>query len=99
MRRTGKSAGQLMEENHRQYFGLTLRPLAWVSSHWQKAVAMFADMEAFPPRQVFPLPELPDNLQGFGGAVEFDFFQSRFRRDSEVAREEACQPQSEVAAA
>ena len=72
-RRTGKSVQRLMEQLRRNYFGLTLHPLAWVSHHWQQAAAIFADMTRFPRRQVFSLNQLPGNLIGFQGAAEFNF--------------------------
>jgi hypothetical protein len=77
---TGRQSDELMEHLRRSYFGLTLYPLAWVSHHWQQAVAIFADLERFPRRQVFSLQQLPGNLIGCQGAAEFDFLQSRFRR-------------------
>ena len=40
---------------------------------------VFADLELFPRRQVFSLPNLPDDLIGFQDAVEFDLFGNRFR--------------------
>jgi hypothetical protein len=48
-------------------------------------VAIFADLTRFPRRQVFSLNQLPDNLVGFQGAVEFNFFDSRFRRQPHEA--------------
>ena len=78
-RRTGKPAWQLMERIRREYFGLLLYPLPWVSHHWEQAVAIFADLERFPNRQVFPLHRLPDDLVGFQGSGEYDFHSSRFR--------------------
>jgi len=78
-RRTGRPPQSLLEHLRRDHFGLALYPLAWVSHHWQQAVAIFADLERFPRRQVFPLRRLPDDLVGFQAAAEFDFFDSRFR--------------------
>jgi hypothetical protein len=77
-RRTGKAAWRLVEAIRREYFGLSLYPLPWVSHHWQQAVAVFADLERFPKRQVFSLRHPPGDLVGFQGAAEFDFVQSRF---------------------
>jgi hypothetical protein len=77
-RRTGKPARRLMGGIRRDYFGLSLYPLSWVSHHWDQAVAVFADLERYPKRQVFPLPRLPDDLVGFQDAAEFDFYNSRF---------------------
>lgn len=78
--RIDKSRNELMARLRRRHFGLILHPLAWVSHHWQQAVAIFADLARFPRRQVFSLNQLPGNLVGFQGAAEHDFFQSRFRR-------------------
>ena len=62
----------LFKQLRRDYQGLTLLPLAWVSHHWQQAVAIFADLTHFPKRQVFRLRER-DDLAGFHDAAEFDF--------------------------
>lgn len=78
-RHTGRQPDELMEHLRRRHFGLTLYPLAWVSHYWRQAVAIFADLERFPRRQVFSLPELPGNLVGFQGATEYDLYHSRFR--------------------
>ena len=78
--RAGKSAQQLFGKMRRDYFGLSLYPFPWVSHHWQQAVAVFADLERFPRRQVFSLQCLPDDLIGFQEAVEYDFAHSRFQR-------------------
>lgn len=79
-RKTGQSAGSLMARLRREYFGLALYPLAWVSHHWRRFAAVFADLDGFPAYQVFPLRRFPDDLVGFQGAAEYDFFHSRFRR-------------------
>ena len=76
--RTGKSAKRLLDRIRREAFGLSLCPLPWVSHHWHQAVAMFADLERFPRRQVFSLRHLPGGLVGFQDAAEFDFLHSRF---------------------
>ena len=81
-RRTGKSTQSLLKQFRRGYCGLTLYPLPWMSHHWQQAVAVLADLEHFPRRQVFPLRSLPDDLVGCQGAAECDFYGSRFRRHS-----------------
>jgi hypothetical protein len=78
-RRTRKAAWQLMEGIRREYFGLSLFPFPWVSHHWQQAVAVFADLERFPKRQVFPLRHPANDLIGFQDAAEYDFLHSRFR--------------------
>jgi hypothetical protein len=76
--RTGKSAKRLLQGIRREYFGLSLYPFPWVSHHWQQAVAVFADLERFPRRQVFSLRHPPGDLIGFQNAAEFDFFHDRF---------------------
>ncbi len=49
--RTGRHPQRLLEHLRRDHFGMPLYPVAWVSHHWQQAVAVFADMERFPRRQ------------------------------------------------
>jgi hypothetical protein len=77
--RTGKSPRYLLERLRRDCLGLAVYPLPWVSHHWQQAVAVFTDLGRFPKRQVFRLRQLPDDLVGFQGAVEFDLH-SHFRQ-------------------
>jgi len=77
-RRTGKSPWRLMEQIRREYFGLSLHPFPWVSHHWRQAVAVFADLERFPQRQVFSLRCPADDLVGFQEAAAFDFLRNRF---------------------
>lgn len=79
VRRTGKAACRLLEEARRMHEGLTLYPLPWVSHHEPIASAVFADLESVPRWQVFRLGALPEGLQGFQAAAQFDFFNSRFR--------------------
>jgi len=69
---SGRSPQDLLENLRRQHLDLTLYPLAWVSHHWQQAVAVFADLERFPRRQVFRLRQ-PDDLIGYRDAAEFNF--------------------------
>jgi hypothetical protein len=57
--------------------------LAWVSHHWQQAVAVFVDLTRFPKRQVFGLRQLPDDLGGYQDATEYTFHESRFRAEGE----------------
>jgi hypothetical protein len=78
--RTGRSPQNLLEHLRRDHLSLVLYPLAWVSHRWQQAVAVFADLERFPTRQVFRLRQPADDLVGFRGAVAFDFYGSRFKR-------------------
>ena len=70
--RVGRTPACLFERLRREYHGLTLHPLAWVSHHWQQAAAIFADLRQFPRRQVFCLQQR-DSLSGFHDAAEFDF--------------------------
>ncbi len=77
--RVGKTPADLLEHLHREHQGLTVYPLAWVSHHWQRAAAIFADLRQFPPRQVFRLPRR-DSLAGFHHAAEFDFRRSGVKR-------------------
>jgi hypothetical protein len=79
-RQTGRSPKGLLAESKRVHEGLALYPLEWVSHEWQRAAGVFADLRTFPRWQVFPLARLPEDLQGFRGASQFDFCDSRFRR-------------------
>ncbi|MFH1265220.1 MAG: hypothetical protein ABIK89_05790 [Planctomycetota bacterium] len=78
--RTGRLPQRLLKHLRRDRFGLALYPLAWVSHHWQQAVAVFADLGRFPKRQVFRLRQLPDDLVGYQDAAEFNFRDSRLRQ-------------------
>lgn len=71
--RTGKRPSDLMRRLERRHLGLVLYPLSWVSHRWQKAAAVFADLERFPTRQVFRLLHRPDDLEGYEAAAEFHF--------------------------
>jgi len=71
--RTGKSPQHLLERLRRDHLGLAIYPAAWVSHLWERAAAIFADLERFPRRQVFRLRQPSDDLAGFQGAAEFDF--------------------------
>jgi hypothetical protein len=82
--RTGKSPSQSLEQSHRNHEGLTLFPLEWVSHQWRNMTAVFADLRCFPKWQVFPLRHMPEDLQGFQKAAEYDFYSSRFRFRSTV---------------
>jgi hypothetical protein len=83
VRRTGRNSHQLLAESKREHGGLALYPLDWVSHHWQRITAVFADLAAFPQGQVFPLWHWPEDLEGYRGASRFDLFHSRFRRPVE----------------
>jgi hypothetical protein len=73
--RTGRSPQRLLEHLRRDHLGMTILPLAWVSHHRQQAVAVFADLKRFPRCQVFRLRHIPDDLIGFQGAAEHNFYQ------------------------
>ena len=64
----------------REHFGLILYPLEWVSHTVQSAVAVFADLGRMQRMQVFHLRHAQDNLVGYRGAVQFDFYHTRFER-------------------
>jgi hypothetical protein len=53
--------------------------LEWVSHLWENVTAVFVDLKRFPHWQVFSLQQASADLQGFQGAAEFDFVNSRFR--------------------
>ena len=93
--RAGRPPQRLLEHLRRDHLGWALHPLAWVSHHWQQATAVFADLERFPRRQVFRLRQPSDDLVGYQGAAEFDFY-SRF--PPRPKRYPARQPQPVLAA-
>jgi hypothetical protein len=70
------------------HMGLTLLPLVLVSHHWQQTVAVFADLDGFPKRQVFRIQRVPEDLQGQSGPAQFDFFANRFDSASGLANPE-----------
>jgi hypothetical protein len=78
--RTGRSPQRLLEHLRRDHLDMACYPLAWVSHLWEKAAAVFADLEQFPRRQVFLLRHPADDLVGYQGAAEFDFMEGRFRQ-------------------
>ena len=67
--KTSRSAADNLVAIQRSHFGLKLFPLAWVSGAWQQAVSVFADLQRFPLRQVFPIEKLPEDLVGCQGAA------------------------------
>jgi hypothetical protein len=71
--RTARPPQRLLEHLRRDHCGLVLHPLAWVSHLWEKAVAVFAEVDGFPKRQVFGVNHAADDLAGFEGACEYDF--------------------------
>lgn len=92
---TNEPADALLRKYRRDHFGLALYPLAWLGQQTDQAMAVFADMAAFPRRRAFQLPALPGDLIGSHEGVEYDLFASRFRRQ---ARERA-KPRAHVLAA
>ena len=86
-RQMGGSRDSLLNSARRMHRGSVLFPMDWVSHYWEKAVAVLADLRGFPKRQAFRLGKLPGGLQGYRGATQFDFFQTRFvdRASSEHA--------------
>lgn len=81
-RKTGRTASDLLQNSCRDHFGLKILPLEWTSHQWQQMAAVFADLENFPRRQVFSLQHRPEDLLGYHGAAEHDFYWSRFRAPS-----------------
>ncbi len=76
---SGTSPAELLRQSRRDYEGLALLPLEWTSHCWQQMTTVFANLRDFPQCQVLPLRQLPDDLQGFQQAAQFDFYSSRFR--------------------
>ncbi len=74
------AAKALFEKSRRGLDGLTLHPLAWVSERADDAVAVFAQLNSVPKRQVASVARLPDDVKGYSEATEYDLFNSRFRK-------------------
>lgn len=79
--RRSKSARALLNSTRRFHGGLVLYPLNWVSHRWRDIACVFADVGQFRKHQVFRLREPSQDLVGYRGASEFDFFHSRFRQN------------------
>jgi hypothetical protein len=79
--RRSRSARALLNSSRRFHGGLVLFPLNWVSHRWRDIACVFADVGRFRKRQVFRLPEPGQDLVGYRGASEFNFFHGRFRRN------------------
>jgi hypothetical protein len=93
--RTGKSPECLLERLRRDHRGLIWYPLAWVSHHWEQAVAIFADLNRFPRRQVFCVQQQSDDLVGYQDAAEFHFqggFRAGVKRRSRRLRKPVLAP-------
>jgi len=77
-RTTGASPAAILRETCRQFAGLTLYPLEFVSHVWAQFEAVFADLKTIPKRQVVPVDQTDRDLRGLVGATEYDFAQTRF---------------------
>ena len=88
-RRVQADAGEVFSTVSRRHVGLSLYPLAWVSHHADLAATIFVDLARFPKRQVISLDESLGKLAGYQDAAEFDFLQSRFRREDLQGRKAA----------
>jgi hypothetical protein len=88
--RTGRSPQHLLQHLRRDQFGLAMYPLGWVSHLWEMAVAVFADLSGVPRRQVFRLHHAPDDLVGFRGACEYDFYHGQARPTLQNKEKQDC---------
>lgn len=79
-RQASLSTADLWRESARRADGMTLLPMDWVSSKFERAAAVFAELTPGLRRQVFRIEKFPDDLTGFCGASFFDFYNSQFRR-------------------
>ncbi len=77
--RFGMSTDLMFKKFQRRQDGLTLYPIDWVSSQLDGSLALFAELEGLPRRQIFQLSEFPDDLVGHQGAMAYDFHASKFR--------------------
>jgi len=75
----GYDAQWLFRKFERRYKGTVLYPLDWVSDALHQSLGIYAELKGFPKRQVFSVRKLPDDLCGFRGAAEWDFFDSELR--------------------
>lgn len=80
-RRRRQPARMLLRSARRRHQDLVLYPLEWVSHEWREMACVFADVGRFRKRQLFRLQDPAQDLVGYRGAAEFDFYRSRFRRD------------------
>jgi hypothetical protein len=72
VRRTGRSANELMTAYRREHRGLILYPLPWTSHFWRPIAKTYVDLNRFPRRQVFAMANI-DDLAGYQAAAQFDF--------------------------
>lgn len=94
--RTGRSPQHLLQHLRRDQFGLAIYPLGWVSHLWEKAVAVFADVDGVPRWQVFRLHHAPDDLVGFHGACEYDFYHGQVHPTLQNKEKQDCLPSPAV---
>ncbi len=73
-----RSAGTQLRQLHR---GQWLHPVEFVSHSWHEFAAVYADMTDVPKRQIIKL-DGEESLKGYRGACQYDFFSSRFNRES-----------------
>jgi len=78
-RRFGVSRDSMFENFKRRQDGLTLYPMDWVSNQLDGSLALFAELEGLPRRQIFPLSKYPGDLVGRQSAMSFDFHASERR--------------------
>jgi hypothetical protein len=86
------SPENVLKSSERQFDGLTLLPLEFVSHQLDLAVTVYAEMRRFPLRQVFRIERFPDDLTGYWGATAFDFYGNRHRRYSAAASQHLTSP-------
>ncbi len=79
-RQTAVSAEVLFSSGARDFEGLKLWPLEWVSDQLEHSATVFAEMAGFWRSQVARIGSFPEGLMGFQGASEFDFYHNQFRR-------------------
>jgi len=94
--RTGRSPRCLLQHLRRDNFGFAIYPLAWVSHAWEQALAVFADLDGLPKRQVFRLNLAPDDLASFQGACEYDFHHGHGRPTLQDKEKQDCLPSPAV---
>lgn len=62
-----------------EHQGLVCFPMEWVTSQLASCLTLFADLSETPKVQVFQLPSIPEGLQGFQNASEYDFYSGKKR--------------------
>ncbi len=79
-RQSAVSAELLFSSSARDFEGLKLWPLEWVSGQLEHAATVFAEMAGFWRSQAARIGSFPEGLMGFQGASEFDFYHNQYRR-------------------